>query len=160
MPSVRPGVAARASSDLRAWSLPYGMGPHCGALPSDIPRLQRNCNTVIAALHGPALEATPWVTITLRATMPRAARACDHQVGRHRDHPGPSRRQVPTQRTESDCRDRPEIYHWFVGDGMVHGVRLRDGKVQVIPQSLGSAAHRDRLTGQRRQWQARRSTAV
>lgn len=54
----------------------------------------------------------------------------------------------------------PEIYHWFVGDGMVHGVRLRDGKVQVIPQSLGSAAHRDRLTGQRRQWQARRSTAV
>jgi carotenoid cleavage dioxygenase len=24
----------------------------------------------------------------------------------------------------------PDIYHWFTGDGMVHGVRLRDGKAQ------------------------------
>ncbi|MGH3974285.1 MAG: carotenoid oxygenase family protein, partial [Pseudonocardiaceae bacterium] len=24
----------------------------------------------------------------------------------------------------------PETYHWFAGDGMVHGVRLRDGKAQ------------------------------
>jgi carotenoid cleavage dioxygenase len=24
----------------------------------------------------------------------------------------------------------PEIYHWFAGDGMVHGVRLRDGKAR------------------------------
>lgn len=24
----------------------------------------------------------------------------------------------------------PEFYHWFIGDGMVHGVRLRDGKAQ------------------------------
>jgi carotenoid cleavage dioxygenase len=24
----------------------------------------------------------------------------------------------------------PELYHWFVGDGMVHGIRIRDGKAQ------------------------------
>jgi len=24
----------------------------------------------------------------------------------------------------------PDTYHWFTGDGMVHGVRLRDGKAQ------------------------------
>lgn len=24
----------------------------------------------------------------------------------------------------------PETYHWFTGDGIVHGVRLRDGKAE------------------------------
>lgn len=24
----------------------------------------------------------------------------------------------------------PELYHWFVGDGMVHGIRIRDGKAE------------------------------
>src|SRR5699024_12505535 len=24
----------------------------------------------------------------------------------------------------------PALYHWFMGDGMVHGVRLRDGKAE------------------------------
>ncbi len=24
----------------------------------------------------------------------------------------------------------PEAYHWFTGDGMVHGVRLREGKAE------------------------------
>jgi carotenoid cleavage dioxygenase len=24
----------------------------------------------------------------------------------------------------------PELYHWFVGDGMVHGIRMRDGKAE------------------------------
>lgn len=24
----------------------------------------------------------------------------------------------------------PELYHWFLGDGMVHGIRLRDGKAE------------------------------
>src|SRR5918997_927269 len=24
----------------------------------------------------------------------------------------------------------PDTYHWFTGDGMVHGVRLRDGKAE------------------------------
>lgn len=24
----------------------------------------------------------------------------------------------------------PELYHWFIGDGMVHGVRIRDGKAE------------------------------
>src|SRR5437879_4647741 len=24
----------------------------------------------------------------------------------------------------------PETYHWFTGDGMVHGIRLRDGRAE------------------------------
>jgi carotenoid cleavage oxygenase len=24
----------------------------------------------------------------------------------------------------------PDLYHWFLGDAMIHGVRLRDGKAQ------------------------------
>ena len=24
----------------------------------------------------------------------------------------------------------PELYHWFIGDGMVHGMRIRDGKAE------------------------------
>ena len=24
----------------------------------------------------------------------------------------------------------PALYHWFVGDGMVHGIRIRDGKAE------------------------------
>src|ERR1700754_3949872 len=24
----------------------------------------------------------------------------------------------------------PELYHWFTGDGMVHGIRIRDGKAE------------------------------
>ncbi len=24
----------------------------------------------------------------------------------------------------------PELYHWFMGDGMVHGIRIRDGKAE------------------------------
>jgi carotenoid cleavage dioxygenase len=24
----------------------------------------------------------------------------------------------------------PELYHWFLGDGMVHGIRIRDGKAE------------------------------
>ena len=26
--------------------------------------------------------------------------------------------------------ERPESYHWFTGDGMVHGLRLRDGRAE------------------------------
>ena len=24
----------------------------------------------------------------------------------------------------------PELYHWFTGDGMVHGIRIRDGRAE------------------------------
>lgn len=24
----------------------------------------------------------------------------------------------------------PDLYHWFIGDGMVHGIRIRDGKAE------------------------------
>ncbi len=46
----------------------------------------------------------------------------------------------------------PETYHWFTGDGMVHGVRLRDGKAEwyrnrwirtpAVADALGEAAPR------------------
>ena len=31
----------------------------------------------------------------------------------------------------------PATYHWFTGDGMVHGVALQDGKAALVPQPLG-----------------------
>ena len=35
-------------------------------------------------------------------------------------------RNGPNPRNETD----PATYHWFTGDGMVHGVRLRDGRAE------------------------------
>ena len=32
--------------------------------------------------------------------------------------------------------DPGEGYHWFLGEGMVHGVRLEDGHAPVVPQPL------------------------
>ena len=43
----------------------------------------------------------------------------------------------------------PELYHWFVGDGMVHGIRIRDGKAEwyrnrwVRGPACGQGARRD-----------------
>ena len=46
-------------------------------------------------------------------------------------HPGRARRPAPAQRPEPDRRRRTRpTYHWFTGDGMVHGLRLRDGKAE------------------------------
>jgi len=46
----------------------------------------------------------------------------------------------------------PEVYHWFTGDGMVHGVRLRDGRAEwyrsrwvrtpAVARALGEVAPR------------------
>ena len=30
----------------------------------------------------------------------------------------------------------PGSHHWFIGDGMVHGIRLQDGKADWYPQPL------------------------
>ena len=35
-------------------------------------------------------------------------------------------------------RPTPPTYHWFIGDGMVHGVRLRRRPGRVVPQPLGA----------------------
>ena len=32
----------------------------------------------------------------------------------------------------------PATYHWFSGDGMVHGVALRDGQGPLVSQPLGA----------------------
>jgi carotenoid cleavage oxygenase len=44
----------------------------------------------------------------------------------------------------------PELYHWFIGDGMVHGIRIRDGKAEwyrnrwvrspIVSKALGRPA--------------------
>ncbi len=38
-------------------------------------------------------------------------------------------RSVSTQRAELPAgTPEPSTYHWFIGDGMVHGLRLREGR--------------------------------
>jgi carotenoid cleavage dioxygenase len=59
-------------------------------------------------------------------------------------------RNGPNPVTEID----PQTYHWFMGDGMVHGVRLRDGKAEwyrnrwirspAVAKALGEPAHHRR----------------
>ncbi|WP_306364898.1 carotenoid oxygenase family protein [Nocardia sp. CC227C] len=69
------------------------------------PYLEGNFAPVTAELTVTELEVT--------GTIP------DHLDGRYvRNGPNPV--------SELD----PETYHWFMGDGMVHGVRLRDGRAQ------------------------------
>ena len=64
----------------------------------------------------------------------------------------------------------PELYHWFVGDGMVHGIRIRDGKAEwyrnrwVRGPQTAQGARRDnappgdfRLVGNRREHQRDRT---
>ncbi|OBJ69548.1 carotenoid oxygenase family protein [Mycobacterium sp. 1274756.6] len=51
----------------------------------------------------------------------------------------------------------PALYHWFIGDGMVHGIRLRDGKAEwyrnryvrgpLATAALGEPAPRGRHVG-------------
>ena len=43
--------------------------------------------------------------------------------------PAELRRPLPAQRAQPDRPGRPD-YHWFLGAGMVHGVRLRDGRAE------------------------------
>ena len=48
----------------------------------------------------------------------------------HRNDPRLPRRPLPAQWAQPDRRGRPGLYHWFIGDGMVHGIRIRDGKAE------------------------------
>jgi carotenoid cleavage dioxygenase len=41
----------------------------------------------------------------------------------------------------------PELYHWFVGDGMVHGIRLRDGKAEWYRNRWVRGPHAARILG-------------
>jgi carotenoid cleavage dioxygenase len=54
------------------------------------------------------------------------------QIPEHLD--GRYLRNGPNPAAEVD----PVTYHWFTGDGMVHGVALRDGQARSVPQSLGA----------------------
>jgi carotenoid cleavage dioxygenase-like enzyme len=51
------------------------------------------------------------------------------EPARRRRHPGGTRWPLPAHRTRTRSQHRnPGAYHWFVGDGMVHGVRLQGGR--------------------------------
>ena len=59
--------------------------------------------------------------------------------------------QVPAELTGRYLRNGPNPmglddpdYHWFLGSGMVHGVRLRDGRARVVPQPVGPLQGRRR----------------
>src|SRR6195952_2337959 len=41
----------------------------------------------------------------------------------------------------------PELYHWFIGDGMVHGMRIRDGKAEWYRNRWVRSPHASRLLG-------------
>lgn len=43
----------------------------------------------------------------------------------------------------------PQLYHWFVGDGMVHGIRIRDGKAEWYRNRWVRGPHAARLLGER-----------
>ena len=42
----------------------------------------------------------------------------------------------------------PELYHWFIGDGMVHGMRIRDGKAEWYRNRWVRSPHASRLLGE------------
>ena len=68
----------------------------------------------------------------------------------HRLHPRPPRRPVPAQRFQPGGQGEPAIQHWFLGDAMVHGLALRDGKAQWYRNRLvhpGGVAGAGRTTG-------------
>ena len=73
----------------------------------------------------------------------------------HRHAPGRARRPLPAQRPEPGRAADPATYHWFTGDGMVHGVRLRDGRAEwyrnrwVRSTAVSDGARRARPPGER-----------
>ncbi|MBJ7337064.1 carotenoid oxygenase family protein [Mycolicibacterium sp.] len=42
----------------------------------------------------------------------------------------------------------PELYHWFIGDGMVHGMRIRDGKAEWYRNRWVRSPHASRMLGE------------
>jgi carotenoid cleavage oxygenase len=42
----------------------------------------------------------------------------------------------------------PELYHWFVGDGMVHGIRIRDGKAEWYRNRWVRGPHAAKVLGE------------
>ena len=42
----------------------------------------------------------------------------------------------------------PQLYHWFIGDGMVHGMRIRDGKAEWYRNRWVRSPHASRLLGE------------
>ena len=80
-------------------------------------------------------------------------RPVDDEITRDRPRgggrPSPRRSTAATcapGRTRSACRTRP-TYHWFIGDGMVHGVDLRGGGAELVPQPVGPLARGRRRAG-------------
>lgn len=69
-------------------------------------------NRYLQGNYGPVAEELTVTELPVTGTLP------DHLDGRYlRNGPNP-------------IAADPEGYHWFLGDGMVHGLRLRDGRVE------------------------------
>lgn len=43
----------------------------------------------------------------------------------------------------------PDFYHWFIGDGMVHGIRIRDGKAEWYRNRWVRAPSASKALGER-----------
>jgi carotenoid cleavage dioxygenase len=70
-------------------------------------------NPYLAGAFAPVESETTATRLTVRGSIPQELQGILARIG-------PNPMQV----------DNPAIYHWFTGDGMVHGVRLRDGEAE------------------------------
>lgn len=70
-------------------------------------------NPYLEGAFAPVKTETAATQLTVRGHIPEELRGILTRIG-------PNPMQVPN----------PAIYHWFTGDGMVHGIRLRDGVAQ------------------------------
>ncbi len=92
------------SSDANAYPNPYFTGP--GPLPT-------GPNPYLTGLYAPVHDETTALDLPVTGRLPEELR------GRYlRNGPNPVH------------VDDPAGYHWYGGDGMIHGVRLRDGRAE------------------------------
>ncbi len=74
------------------------------------PRGASQANPFLAGLHQPVAEEATLANLQVSGTIPPELDGCYLRNG-----PNP-------------INANPATYHWFAGDGMIHGLRLRDGK--------------------------------
>src|SRR5205814_5864478 len=78
--------------------------------PAPAALLRPSPNAYLSGNFAPVLKEVDAVDLAVRGTIPRELRGRLLRVG-----PNP-------------IAPEPSSYHWFLGDGMVHGVELRDGR--------------------------------
>src|SRR5439155_7549681 len=78
--------------------------------PAPAALLRPSPNAYLSGNFAPVLKEVDAVDLAVRGTIPRELRGRLLRVG-----PNP-------------IAPEPSSYHWFLGDGMVHGIELRDGR--------------------------------